>query len=186
MFSFIMNRQIFVLTWLLASAAFASPFDAVRLVGRTNKDPVSYKVGEKIDFTLTLKGMASLPDGEWSVGWRLTGDDGQSGKGVSPIALDKPVKVSTKLAKPGFVRLEAYLIDAAGKKVMRDVPAPGENWHNVKEVFFDGGAGADIGKLRQGDPEPADFDAYWAKQRAELAEPTGDRPCQSGWGSSVP
>lgn len=155
---------------LLGGVALASPFDAARLVGRTNKDPVSYKVGEKIDFTLSLKGMAALPDGDWSVGWQLTGDDGQQRRGKSAIALDKPVKVSTKLTKPGFVRLEAYLLDAAGKKVLRDMPAPGENWHNVKEVFFDGGAGADVAKLRQGDPEPTDFDAYWAKQKAALAK----------------
>ena len=155
---------------LVCSVAFSSPFDAVRLVGRTNKDPVSYKVGEKVEFTLALKGMASLPDGAWSVGWTLTGDDGWTSQGKSPISLAKPVKVAASLTKPGFVRLEAYLLDAAGKKVMRDVPAPGENWHNVKEVFFDGGAGADVAKIRQADPEPEDFDAYWAKQRAELAK----------------
>ena len=153
---------------LAAGRLLSGAFDGARLVGRTDKDPVSYKVGETIAFTLRLKGLSSLPDGSWSVGWQLTGDDGQQRRGKSPISLAQPVEVSTTLAKPGFVRLEAYLLDADGKRVLRDVPAPGENWHNVKEVFFDGGAGADVAKLRQGEPEPADFDAYWAKQKAAL------------------
>ena len=38
-----------------------------------------------------------------------------------------------------------------------------------KDVFFDGGAAADIAKIRQGAKEPADFDAFWAESRARLA-----------------
>ncbi len=46
----------------------------------------------------------------------------------------------------------------------------GENWFGEKGVFFDGGAGADVGKIAQGEKEPADFDAFWARQRKELAK----------------
>ena len=37
-----------------------------------------------------------------------------------------------------------------------------------RSVFFDGGAAADVETLRQAAPEPADFDAFWARQKAEL------------------
>ena len=38
-----------------------------------------------------------------------------------------------------------------------------------KRVFFDGGAGVRIDTLRSV-PEPKDFDAFWAKRKARLAE----------------
>lgn len=39
-----------------------------------------------------------------------------------------------------------------------------------KSVFFDGGAVADIDTLKQAVPEPADFDAFWANEKAKLAK----------------
>ncbi len=69
----------------------------------------------------------------------------------------------------------AMLVGADGKRVQRDRPAPGENWFGEKGVFFDGGAGADVGKIAQGEKEPADFDAFWARQRKELAKVPGSR-----------
>ena len=164
-----MNKTvIFVVGILCSIATFASPFDSVRLIGRTNKSPVSYKVNEKIDFAITLKGLEKLPPGEWSVGWQLRGDDGQSSKGVSPIQIGKPLHLTTQLKSPGFIRLEAYLLDASGKRVRRDVAAPGENWTGDKEVFFDGGAGAEIEKITTQATEPADFDDFWARQKSAL------------------
>ncbi len=149
---------------------FAGPFDAALLVGRTDKAPASYRCGEKMTFTLSLEKLDALPAGDWFVEWTRTGDDGAKEKGRVPAKIGDVTTVATSLAKPGFVRVEAYLVDAAGKRVKRDKPAPGENWFGEKEVFFDGGAAADVAKIRQGAPEPRDFDAFWSRQRAELAK----------------
>ena len=52
--------------------------------------------------------------------------------------------------------------------------ADGKPWQTVAKgkkgkVFFDGGAAAEPRKLRQSKPTPADFEAFWAKRKAELA-----------------
>ena len=164
-----MNRITVLLVGAhLAGAALAGPFDAAEIRGVTDRDPVSYKAGETIDFTLSLVNAKVPQDEAYFVQWTRTGDDGKKASGREPAATDMSFHVRTSLAKPGFVRLEARLVDAAGKEVVRDRPAPGENWFGHREVFFSGGAGVDIAKLRQGAPEPRDFDRFWAKQKARL------------------
>ena len=155
---------------LFSLAAYAGPFDSAMLVGRTDKAPTEYCAGEKMTFTLSLEKIDALPAGEWSVEWLRRGDDGKKESGKFPAKVGEVGKVVTSIAKPGFVRVEAHLVGADGKRVQRDRPAPGENWFGEKGVFFDGGAGADVGKIAQGEKEPADFDAFWARQRKELAK----------------
>ncbi|MBE6398006.1 MAG: hypothetical protein E7046_13470, partial [Lentisphaerae bacterium] len=47
-----------------ASSSFLNEAKVVPyLKGRTDKDPLSYRVGEEIVFTVTLHGAASFPDG---------------------------------------------------------------------------------------------------------------------------
>ena len=60
--------------------------------------------------------------------------------------------LTTSLDRPGFVRIEAELLDAGGAPVAR----------------FDGGAGADADAIRADAPEPPDFDAFWAGRKAAL------------------
>ena len=165
-----MNVRIFsVCVVSLALSALASPFDAAMLVGRTDKAPTEYRAGEKMTFTLSLEKIDALPAGDWFVDWVRRGDDGKKESGKFPAKVGEVGKVVTSIAKPGFVRVEAHLVGADGKRVQRDRPAPGENWFGEKGVFFDGGAGADVGKIAQGEKEPADFDAFWARLRKELA-----------------
>ena len=154
----------------LALSALAGPFDAAMLVGRTDKAPTEYRSGEKMVFTLSLEKIDALPAGEWFVEWTRRGDDGKKETGKAPAKVGEVAKVTTSIDRPGFVHLEAHLVDAAGKRVQRDKPAPGENWFGEKGVFFDGGAAADVAKIEQGEKEPADFDAFWARQKAELAK----------------
>ena len=115
------------------------------LTGATDKNPIGYRPGEAMTFTLTAKG------GE-KVVWKRTGDDGKVEKGEAKA--DAPVIVKTSLYRPGFVRLVAALIDASGKTIAR----------------FDGGAGVDVDKIRPDNPEPDDFDAFWARHKATLAQ----------------
>lgn len=158
---------------LAVSVVFANAWDGVLLKGRTDKDnPVGYKAGEKIVFALVASEVpAELENAGYSVNWKRTGDDGKVESGKVPFRSGEVCKVVTKLGSPGFVRLEAYVVDANGKRVMRDKLAPGAPaWErNQKAVFFDGGAGVDVDKIGRFTPEPKDFDTWWKKQRQLLA-----------------
>ena len=116
-----------------------------QLMGVTDKDPLTYRPNETMTFTLS-------PQGGDAVRWTRTGDDGKEENGEAKA--DAPVTVKTSLDRPGFVRLVAELLDASGKAIAR----------------FDGGAGVDVGKIRADNPEPADFDAFWARHKATLAK----------------
>ena len=150
------------------AAAFAGNWDKATLKGATDKaNPVAYKVGEPIKFKLLLEGCDAAGE-ELTVVWTRRGDDGKKEDGQSKIVPGQPVEVVTRLDRPGFVRLEAYVHGADGKDLSRGCNAPGENWFGERRVFFDGGAGVEIEKLRQGAAEPADFDAFWRRQKARL------------------
>ena len=116
------------------------------LVGITDKDPLTYRPNESMTFTLTPYGNGT------TIRWKRTGDDGKVQQGEAKA--DAPVIVKTSLYRPGFVRLVAELVDASGKTVAR----------------FDGGAGVDVDKIRPDNPEPDDFDAFWARHKATLAQ----------------
>jgi len=156
---------------LAALTTFAAgPFDKAVLHGDTDKDrSTRYKVGETIVFKLSFQGAESFGKGEYTVAVKRTGDDGVVEQ-LKFDAADLPIEVKTKLDKPGFVRLEAYLKDKTGKNYMKsftgDATTPegraamNRFERSNKAVFFDGGAGVEIGKLKQAKPEPKDFDAY--------------------------
>jgi cephalosporin-C deacetylase-like acetyl esterase len=125
----------------------------------TDKEPVSYQPGEAMTFKLQL-----TEDGKPLAGrtlkWLRTGDDGLSTNGASVTSESQPVTVVTSTDKPGFVRLELTVANADGTLV-KDA--------NGWPLKFEGGAGVQPERL-EGYPEPADFDAFWQRQRARLAE----------------
>ena len=167
----------------LASFAHAEALDKAWLKGTTDKAPISYKPGETMVFTIEPQGVrGEIPAGAYFLKWERSGDDGVSEKGSEPFT-GKPFVYKTRIAKPGFVRLYAEVVDASGRPFMRRPRRfPGDPntpegrralkrlRREKKKVFFDGGAGADIDTLRQAAPEPTDFDAFWARQKAELAK----------------
>ena len=174
-------KRIKVRTWivnagicLLSASVFAAatPFDKVQLKGCTDKEnPVGYKVGEPIVFTLRTDGLDAVPTNDrYRVRWERTGDDGKVEKGESRLVVGETCVVTTRLECAGFVRLQAHIVAGGGGHwIQRSKPAPGnEGWDNDNSVFFDGGAGANVDKIALEKPEPKDFDAYWTKQKAEL------------------
>jgi hypothetical protein len=91
--------------------------------------------------------------------WSRTGDDGVKESGLWDGK--SPLTVKTRLARAGFVRL---LVEPRWT-------ASGERWRVEgagSDVFFDGGAAADVAKLKQAKPEPEDFDQFWKSCRDEL------------------
>lgn len=125
---------------------------------QTDKQPVSYLPGDTITFRIQL-----LEDGKPLGGkrlkWQRTGDDQQTAKGEATSSETQPIEVTAKTDKPGFVRLEVWVLNPDG------TPAKDAN---DKPAKFEGGAGAEPEKLT-GYAEPADFDAFWQAQRARLA-----------------
>lgn len=83
--------------------------------------------------------------------WTRTGDDGKTASGKEKISWNLPVRVETQLAKPGFVRIRANIVDAKGN-VLR--PA---NKHIARNLAFDGGTGVEMDKLTQATPRAGGF-----------------------------
>ena len=117
---------------------------------------VCYKAGEDMKFTFSVNKIAKTPvEGKLFLKWKRSGDDGKTESGRTEISEEQAVSLVTSIDRPGFVRIEASLEDEAG--------------HDLKSVF-NGGAGAELEKLAQAVEEPKDFDAFWEKQKKELAE----------------
>ena len=170
---------------LMAAASFggANVLQDAWLKGTTDKSPVFYEPGETMVFTIEPQGVKDdIPPGGYFLKWERSGDDGREEKGLEPFT-GKPFVHKTSIAKPGFVRLYAEVVDADGKPFRKKLPefkgdpSTPEGNRALKKlkkfkrlVFFDGGAAAGVDTLRQAAPEPADFDAFWARQKAELAK----------------
>jgi len=138
--------------------------DLLRFVGTTDKDAVSYAIGEPMTFTFSMdyKGdKADLP--MLFARWTRAGDDGAFDSGMQRIEPGKTVSFTTSLDRPGFVHIYADLVTADGKTYTRKL----ENG-TVWPLNFDGGAGAAVDQILPVAEEPADFDEFWALQRRIL------------------
>ena len=160
-----------------AAVTFGGVLDNAWIKGTTDKNPLFYKPGEKIVFTLTPQQVeGDLPDGKYFLQWKRSGDDGLQETGTIPFT-KAPFVYETKIDKPGFVRLEAYVVDAKGSRYAKKFTgaattpegkaAMNRFERQKKSVFFDGGAGVEIDSLTTY-PEPKDFDAFWKRQFARL------------------
>ena len=178
--------SIAVIAALVAIGSFANPkaLQKAWLKGTTDKAPIYYNPGETMVFTIEPQDVAGeLPEGKYFLKWERTGDDGIKEEGKEPFTGTKPFVYKTSIAKPGFVRLHAVVVDEKDQpfkkkparfKGDRNSPEGQRALRKLKKlkrlVFFDGGAAAGIDTLQQGAPEPKDFDAFWAKQKEALAK----------------
>ena len=174
----IANLVAAVLVAVFTSAtALAGLLDKAWLMGVTDKDPLTYRPGEEMVFTVTPKGLdGAVPAGEWFLDWKRSDDYGQVESGRVPMT-GEPFVYKTRLDKAGFVRLEVYVVDRNGKRYAKKFTGnantpEGKKAMNAfertkKAVFFDGGAGVDIDTLSTHE-EPKDFDEFWARQFRRL------------------
>jgi len=143
---------------LMAIAAVSLPLfaESLTFTGSTVKNPLLYKVGEEMTFSLTLvdRDAKNVPVPGRRLKWTRVGDDGKTerGEGVS----DGPLVVKTKIDRPGFVRLTVNVLDANGKALMG------------RTEQFDGGAGAGVNEIVT-TPIPSDFNAFWDGELARMA-----------------
>ena len=138
---------------LWCAAAWAGD---ISFYGVTDKDPLSYAPGETMTFTVSV-----LEDGQKVSGknlaWTRRGDDGKTETGQAVSDAEQPLVIRTSLDVPGFVWIRVSVVPGEGEK-----PQRGDR-HD-----FNGGAGVLLDEIK-GAEEPADFDEYWARQKARLA-----------------
>ena len=144
-----------------AVALLAAP----EFVCKTDKDPLSYACGEKMDFKISLVENGKPVEGV-NLKWSMHSDDGKIARGGTAVSAKEPLELSAKCDVPGFVFVKVFALDKDGKK-MRFTR---ESDKRVLDVSFYGGAGADVEKIATSEKEPADFDAFWARQRKMLSK----------------
>lgn len=143
----------------------AAGLDTQKITINGTSDKVLYEPGEQMKFLIEPDfGGQSVPSETYSVKWQRIGEDGKRATGKEPFAPGKPVVITSSLDTPGFVRIIAYLADGKGRIVQKKNQAG-----RPEDICFIGGAGVQPEKLQPAVEEPADFDAFWAKQKAKLA-----------------
>lgn len=114
----------------------------------TDKNPITYAVGEEIAFTVFAR-----EDGEnidcGDVKWVLQGDDGNKISGNATIDKTTPLTVTYTLKRAGFVHLNVIALRSNGEK-------------NEEFEPLDSSAGADVSKITYSDTLPYDFEKFWA------------------------
>jgi cephalosporin-C deacetylase len=126
--------------------------------GECEKPKAVFEPGEKMVFKIQLLEDAKPVAGK-KLKWTRTGDDQKAETGEALSSDQGPLVLTNSIGQPGFVRIFVNALDEAGKP-LKDAQG--------REVTFDGGAGAGLDRLA-GIPEPKDFDAFWARQKARLA-----------------
>lgn len=131
----------------------------ISLEWSTSKQPLEYQVGEDICFMIQLF-TNTVPLLNTRLDWKRSGDDGISEKGTLTTG-PTSVVIRTRAHAPGFIRIEVvpYGCDAKPMKYVK----------KDRIITFEGGAAAHPTSLHAC-PAPADFEAFWAKQKAVLKQ----------------
>ena len=136
---------------LLGSVLFAALAAAAGAKFEADADHADwlYRCGESAVFTVALKGEDSAPvtNGTAEAWLDNFGARIVTAKRTVNLAKENPFKVSGTLEKPGFLRLNVHS-------------------KGVKPVVCS--AGFEPEGIRQGTPEPADFDAFWAEAKRKF------------------
>lgn len=123
-------------------------------VGTTDKNAISYQLGEEMHFTVGLYA-DEKPAYCAKFKYILKADDGRTVETGYADGKTGVFTLTTKLDVPGFVNLQVIACNKDGNEL---------NGVN----YFKGGAGADIANIQKAKAEPTDFDAFWQAQLATL------------------
>ena len=120
---------------------------ADRIVVTQDHADALYAVGETAVFTVTVTDDAGVPLKAGTAKWTLDNFGARKlGNGTADLSAGNPFAVTGAMKEEGFLRLT---VNASTNRVV---------W----------GVGYDVGKIRQDEPCPADFDAYWTAEKARL------------------
>lgn len=125
-------------------------------VGTTLKNPLQYKISEKIVFKIRVKYMDEYLDIPY-VWYSLASDDGQSVEGYIKKADDGWFYIEASLSKSGFVYVQAKACDD-NKQVIDGIAA------------YNGGAGADIENILCSTKVPYNYNKFWDNLKTKVAE----------------
>jgi cephalosporin-C deacetylase-like acetyl esterase len=148
-----------VLAVALAAASSVAWAGDLSFTCTTDKPAIGYRPSERMVFSIQLLDDAKPVAGR-KLTWTRRGDDKKTDQGEATSSDKEPLKIETSCDQPGFVNIEVHVIGEDGKRV-KDA--------RNQEVLGSFGAGVEPEKLT-GAPEPADFDAFWAKQKSKLKE----------------
>lgn len=150
-----------LLASLLVATAFAQtpsqkpPVSPIKATARAERPDATYKVGEKVTFNLVVTDKGKPAAG--AVDWIIVKDGLPTAMKGRADLVDGKAAVQGSLDEPGFlqVRVLGYHAGAGQKPV---------------SVTAMAGAAIDPLKIPASSPAPADFDAFWAERKAELAK----------------
>lgn len=143
------RRRWLLLLGVVAACGWGKP--TVEVVA--DHEDGCYAPGEAVTFTITVADGDTVPTGG-TVRWQLSNDGvGDLGRGEAAWA-GQPLTATGKLAQPGVLRLTAFWDAGQG-----DRPVMGL-----------GGAAIAYDQIPPSAPEPDDFMAWWAAQKALLAK----------------
>ena len=134
-----------------------------QIIGKTDKSALSYQPGEEMVFTFNMD-FATAKPGKYFLSYVRRGDDHKSFSGKVPAG--QTLTVKTSLDRPGFVSVDVTLVDAKGKAVLLELP---DGKKMQRTVNYYAGTAVQPEKLTDCG-EPADFDAFWDRQKKRLAE----------------
>ena len=147
------------------AGALERKYAEIKILGETNKSALSYEPGEEMVFTFKTD-FGKVEPGKFFLRYTRRGDDNKTFSGKAPA--DEPLVVKTSLDRPGFVSVDVFLVDEKGKRVFQEHTR--RDKRKVRQAIgFFSGAGVQIEKLKDCG-EPADFDAFWARQKKRLAQ----------------
>lgn len=142
----------------------ANPDSTVYFAAFTDKDALSYKVGEEMSFEIYLiadNEVVSAPYFYYSV----EGEDGQPKTEGHADGSKGHFTVKAKMSKPGAIRVEAYVCNSDKVKQTKD-NSPlhvdlATSTPQTDNVRFRGGAIAGFEQITAGGKIPSDLGEYW-------------------------
>lgn len=141
----------------VVEAAIAD-YSQYQVTGTANRADAAYRPGEEMVFSFRILRQGREIPGRLRI--VRSSDDGRTETFEREVKAGQPCEVRASLNQPGFVMVKAMLLDPSG------MPARRNNGRNV-QYGLAGGVAAET--LKQGVPEPADFDAYWSRAKEQLA-----------------
>ena len=134
----IKTLAVLMLAAVISAGAFAAAKkvdSGSRILGKTDKNPVSYKVGEEITITLTPV-VKNLPEGKYFVRYNLDADHKAAASQKGKVDASKgDIVLKVKMSKPGFVRVVAKLVDENKAAVISFI----ENADDIGHMSGEGG-----------------------------------------------
>ncbi|OQA78784.1 MAG: Acetyl esterase Axe7A precursor [Lentisphaerae bacterium ADurb.Bin242] len=146
-----------------SAAAQSGRYENHIVTGWLDRESAEYRAGEPMHFYFRLL------DGGLPVKGRvrvvLAADDGRKQTWDAAISEKEPLHITTFLNQPGFVMARVVLLDGEDRPVKR-ANANGA----LRDIQYGLAGGVEPEALRQGEPEPEDFDAFWRERKRRLAD----------------